>query len=379
LISLILLRRLLQQRVQHKRGLHFMLQCSKTTRLSLAALAAAFWMAPAFAAEEKATGAEAVVFMYHRFGEDKYPATNIRLDQLDAQIAYLKDNGFNVLPLPRIVDALLENKPLPPKTVAITIDDAYASVVTEAHPRFKRAKFPYTLFVAAREVDRNVAGIMSWDDVRALRDDGVTIGAHGYAHEHMPAFSSDGVRADLQAMKDAFTRELGGVPALFAYPYGEAGRPDMEMVKAAGFKVAFGQHSGVLYGEADMFYLPRFALNEHYGTMERFTLIANTKPLRVVDFKPVNPVLPNGKPTIEFAVASPPPDLKNLSCFDPAGEPMPIVVGAARVTVTPAQSFKTGRARMNCTLNSQGQWYWYGHQFIAGGSSEGVPVDNRYR
>src|SRR3546814_9835439 len=51
--------------------------------------------------------------MFHRFGENTVPSTNIRLDQFDAMLAALKSGGYHVLPLPEIVAALKANKPLP--------------------------------------------------------------------------------------------------------------------------------------------------------------------------------------------------------------------------------------------------------------------------
>ena len=76
-----------------------------------------------FAAPALAQDTSAVVLMYHRFGEAKYPNTNSTLEQLDAHIAYLQANDFKVLPLPEVDAALKARKPLPPKAVAITIDD----------------------------------------------------------------------------------------------------------------------------------------------------------------------------------------------------------------------------------------------------------------
>src|SRR3546814_9195983 len=45
----------------------------------------------------------ASVLMFHRFGENTVPSTNIRLDQFDAMLAALKSGGYHVLPLPEIV------------------------------------------------------------------------------------------------------------------------------------------------------------------------------------------------------------------------------------------------------------------------------------
>ncbi|HLT76966.1 MAG TPA: chitin deacetylase, partial [Ferrovibrio sp.] len=57
--------------------------------LLLACLAAG----PAVAADH------AAILMYHRFGEDSVPSTNIRLEQFDAHIAELTAGRYSVLPL----------------------------------------------------------------------------------------------------------------------------------------------------------------------------------------------------------------------------------------------------------------------------------------
>jgi peptidoglycan/xylan/chitin deacetylase (PgdA/CDA1 family) len=325
-----------------------------------------------------AAGPAAVVFMYHRFGEDRYPSTNTTLAQLDAQIAYLKDNAFTVLPLVDVVDALKSGRALPEKSAAITIDDAYTSVIRESWPRFKRAGFSFTVFVATAAIDAREPGIMSWDDLRALAADGVGIGGHGHAHAHLPALDLDGVRADLAAMNGRFATELGSRPTLFAYPYGEAGIEDMRAVEAAGFTAAFCQNSGPVYAEANLYYLPRFALNETYGAMERFRMVANTLPLRAVGLSPPSPVLERNPPRLTFTVVDA-PVLDGVSCFDPGGDRAAVEVAGAAVSVEPSSPFPTGRARVNCTVRADGRWYWWGHEMIAGGASEGVAMHSRHR
>lgn len=53
----------------------------------------------------------AVVVMYHRFGEDRWPSTNIRLSQLQEHVRLLKDGGYSVLPLTEILDAQRNGRP----------------------------------------------------------------------------------------------------------------------------------------------------------------------------------------------------------------------------------------------------------------------------
>ena len=62
--------------------------------------------------------------MYHRFGEDSYPATNIRIEQFDAQLAHIRNRGYHVIPLEDLIAAFKDGKELPERAVVITIDDA---------------------------------------------------------------------------------------------------------------------------------------------------------------------------------------------------------------------------------------------------------------
>ena len=45
----------------------------------------------------------ASVIMYHRFGEDRYPSTNIRIPQFEEHLALLTNGNYTVLPLPEII------------------------------------------------------------------------------------------------------------------------------------------------------------------------------------------------------------------------------------------------------------------------------------
>jgi hypothetical protein len=58
------------------------------------------FLGSAFAADH------AVILMYHRFGEDRLPRTNIRLDQFDAHLEKLSNGNYSVWPLAKIVDHL---------------------------------------------------------------------------------------------------------------------------------------------------------------------------------------------------------------------------------------------------------------------------------
>ena len=127
----------------------------------------------------------ATILMYHRFGEDRYPSTNVTLEQFEEHLEILASGPYNVMPLDEVVEHLQAGKPLPDRSVAITIDDAYLSVFEEAFPRLKERGFTATLFIATRPVDRNLPGYMDWDQIREWQAAGFSVGSQTQTHPHM--------------------------------------------------------------------------------------------------------------------------------------------------------------------------------------------------
>lgn len=332
-------------------------------RPALAALTALLAAAPALAAAPEADGKSAVVLMYHRFGETGIPSTNIRTEQFERHLELLAQGGFHVVPLAEIASAIKAGKPIPPKTVAITVDDAYASALTVAWPRLKAKGWPMTIFVATDAVDQGTHGYLTWDQLRQLQKDGVAIGAHSATHAHMAKETATEAAGEMTRANDRFKAELGAAPTLFAYPYGEANR---ETIAAAGktYTAAFGQHSGVAAAGDDPYFLPRFALNEHYGDDDRFKLIVNALPIPVTDLSPADPTLATNPPAFGFTVADDAVSMRGLKCFSSAeGETRTELLGR-RVEVRMDKPFGTTRGRINCTVpGPDGHWRWYGRLF----------------
>lgn len=333
----------------------------------LVLVTAFFTPIPATAAAPPGYGANgAVVIMYHRFGETKYPSTNVTIEQFEAHLRELKASQYNVMAVPEIIAALRNGKPLPDRTVGLTIDDAYLSVFTEAWPRLKEAGFPFTVFVATDPVDNNISGFMKWDQIREMASAGVTIGGHTGSHLHMAKAGRDKNLDELARSKKRFEEMLGKSPRIFAYPYGETSLAIQKMTKNAGFIAGFGQHSGAFDGGSNLFDLPRFAMNENYAGMPRFRLAANALPLPVADITPADPLITNvNPPAMRFSFLGDVKDLRRLNCFSSnAGKARVERLGRRRIEIRVAPAFPTGRTRVNCTLPAdKGRWYWFGRQF----------------
>ncbi|MCG5242408.1 polysaccharide deacetylase family protein [Azospirillum doebereinerae] len=312
------------------------------------------------------TGNSAVVFAYDRFGEDQNPSISIRLDQFEAHLDELTDGDYQVLPLTRVLDALKAGKPLPDRAVAITIDEASRSAYQEAWPRLKAAGLPFTLFVATDAVDRGSPAHMTWPEIRQMAAAGVTIGGLGASTQSLVPRTAAEVAAELRRMSDRFQTELGQRPTLFSYPQGEYSLAVRKTVAEMGFVAAFGQQSGVLHPQADPWSLPRFVMNETYGSVDRFQLAANALPLPVSDLTPDDPLVTVNPPPLGFTIADSVGDSSKLACFA-AGQGRTVLerITEDRVEVRIKEPFPPGRARVNCTLPApDGRWRWFGVQFL---------------
>lgn len=331
----------------------------------LAAISPIFFATPALAQSDSA-----VVVMYHRFGDDRFPTTNINLEQFEAHIQELLTGGYTVLPTTEIIRRQQSGEKLPDRTVGITIDDAYETVYTEAWPRLRDAGLPFTLFISTDPVDRDFEDMMSWDQIREMVNAGVTIGAHTVTHLHMPDYGVERLGDELAASNKRLQAELGITPTIFAYPYGEASSAVISQVKKYGYVAAFGQHSGAFDRGDFAHYLPRFPLNEKFGDMGRFKTAVNALSLSATDITPEDMTVAASAtaPAMGFTIRDPLPRLDELSCFlSHEGKAEIIRLGDARFEVRVATPFPAGRTRLNCTLPGSGvnagRWHWFGQQY----------------
>lgn len=320
-------------------------------------------ISPAEAEEEMRDSA--TVLMYHRFGESRYPSTNISIEQFEAHLAHLAGGNYTVLKLDDIIVRLRAGELLPDRTVAITIDDAYLSVYTEAWPRLTEAGFPFTLFVASSPIDRKLSGYMSWEQIRELQSSGVTIGSQTHTHPHMHRLSDEEVRTEISTSNGRFIEELGLRPELFAYPYGEYSQFVIDAVKNAGFRAAFGQNSGIMHSADDQFQLPRFAFNEAYGTIDRLKLAVDGLPLKVHDLTPEDMVLTMNPPLYGFTVSEEMSPVSQLRCFSNNHGKLDVTMLGMRAEIRAPGPLTEPRARINCTMPAvDGRWRWFGRQFL---------------
>ncbi len=309
-----------------------------------------------------------ISLMYHRFEENKYPSTNIRIDDFKKHISIIENNNIKFIN-PNNFEEELKNNKLQRK-ILLTIDDGFLSFYENAWPILKKKKIPFILFVSTREVGAN--NYMTWEQIKELsKENFVEIGNHSHTHEYLVDESKELIVEDIKKSISIFKEKLGKNSEFFSYPFGEYSLEFKDIIESFGFKYAFGQHSGVMDETKDFYELPRYPINEKYGELKRFTSLTKTLPFK---FKKVLPeerylLLSKNPPKVKVEFYENIENLKSVNCYSNEGnrwrQSNIVFEDAITLNINIDEKFIGERGRINCSLRDpSGYWRWLGIQFV---------------
>ena len=86
-----------------------------------------------------------ISLMYHRFEENKYPSTNIKIKDFKKHLDLIEQNDFNFISHKEFEDSI-NSKNLERK-ILLTIDDGFKSFYENAWPILKQRKIPFIIFI----------------------------------------------------------------------------------------------------------------------------------------------------------------------------------------------------------------------------------------
>ena len=306
--------------------------------------------------------------MYHRFEENKYPSTNIKIADFIEHLNLINKKKITFINPNDFENSILKKKE--ERKILLTIDDGFVSFYKRAWPILKKAEIPFILFVNTREV--GTRGYMSWDQIKEIsKEKFVHIGNHSYSHEYLVDTTNQEITNDIDRAIADFKNNLGYNSAFFSYPFGEYSNNFKTIVKNLGFKYAFGQHSGVVDETKDFYELPRFPINEAYGELKRFETILKTIPFKFKSITPKEKYIQdiNNPPEVVIDFFEETKNLRLLNCYSNelnSWRKSEIeFLDNYKIKIRLVDKFTTERGRINCSLReSDGSWRWLGMQFV---------------
>ena len=159
-----------------------------------------------------------ISIMDQRFNENKYPSTNIQIDIFKEHLKIIKNSKFDFFHPEELGDKF--DIPKKNKKILLTIDDGFKSFYEEAWPILKKEKIPFVLVRSTEPVGKN--GYMTWDQIKEIEKyDFAVIGHHSHTHGYLIDKTKEEFVLDIEIANNIFLNNLGYVPPLFSYPFGE--------------------------------------------------------------------------------------------------------------------------------------------------------------
>jgi len=133
--------------------------------------------------------------------------------------------------------------------LAITFDDGYESVWTEAFPEMAARKWTGTVFVVAGSVGGSNSWDvrlsprrfkhLSWTQIGELSEAGFEIGSHTLSHRDLTRLDGDARRRELRDSKRAIEDRIGMPVTSVSYPFGRCSQKVVDDAIAAGYTCGF--------------------------------------------------------------------------------------------------------------------------------------------
>ena len=209
---------------------------------------------------------------------------------------------------------------------------------------------------------------MTWEEIKEIENSEFGyIGNHSHSHEYLINYKFNDFKKDIDKSIRIIKENLGYNPVYFSYPFGEYSKEQRNYI-SKNFKFAFGQHSGVIDFNKDKFELPRFPINEKYGDLDRFKFLIKLLPLQYKKIEPEDKYIrkDNNPPNLNIEFFKEQKNLSNINCYSNEGnvwEKSKVKFDNNSLTIEFREPFKPRRGRINCSLNDNGKWRWFGVQF----------------
>jgi len=303
--------------------------------------------------------------VYHRFGDSRYPSTNTSVADFEEQLKYLVNNHYQTCTVDQLLSGEIDSLK---HAVFITVDDGFLSFYKNALPLLKKYNCKATVFINTESV--GWADYMNWDQIKELVKEGIQIGSHSDAHPYFLNTKKE-ERAqffinDLQKSEQLFRDNLGFIPKIYVYPYGEFDFEMKGILKEHGYTVAFAQNSGVWDNHSDLFAIPRFpASGVHFG-MDKFKqrIAMKSLPVKLKEQGPIQ-LAAGQNYSLELTLDNC-NDFNSLNCFfnnEYRSDLFSVKDGV--ISVKLKMPDHTRRSLLTFTSKSKaGEWYWWSILFV---------------
>lgn len=187
--------------------------------------------------------AKTIVLMYHGITSKDFPAPegreagaelyDVSAENFREQMEFLKNHGYAVATLEgggQVNSADMAK-------VILTFDDGELNLFKNTFGLLRQLGFPAYFFVTVNRIGKK--GYMGWEELKELRDCGITIGSHGLNHQLLTNLKDKTINQELADSKEILERNLKINIEYFSVPRGFYDQNIIRLAKGAGYKKIF--------------------------------------------------------------------------------------------------------------------------------------------
>lgn len=210
-----------------------------------------------------------LILCYHGISESWPTEFAVSPRRLERQLSFLLGRGYRPMTLSAAVAARPSGK-----TVVVTFDDAYRSVLSEGYAVLARLEAPATVFVptgfatarepmAWGEMGRwsgtsfgAELSCLSWEELRRLQGAGWEVASHTRSHRDLTSLGDAELVAELAGSREDCERELQRACLSLAYPFSSYDSRVKDCARAAGYAAAVILDSKLAVPRRSMLFSP---------------------------------------------------------------------------------------------------------------------------
>jgi peptidoglycan/xylan/chitin deacetylase (PgdA/CDA1 family) len=185
---------------------------------------------------------------------------SVRPENLDAQMAWLAQNGYTTITMKELLYHLSLGWPLPEKPIVLTFDDGYRDAYEFAYPILQKYGFVGTFFIITDRVTYNEPAHVSWDQIIEMHNAGMDIQSHSRTHPDLRSLSDEQLLWQILGSKEAIEARLDNQVRFFCYPSGRYDDDAVQALQDFNYWAAVTTGYGATHAFEDRFTLNRIRI-----------------------------------------------------------------------------------------------------------------------
>ena len=213
---------------------------------------------------------KATILLYHQIGEQPKKETNLdcfcNVERFEEQMKFLNASDIELISLRSLVNIMKDKEGFEKDYVVLTFDDGCERFKTTVIPILQKYDVPATIY----PVSGNLGRIASWPkvinpDLRLLSEEklrivarsGIDVGGHTVNHIKLSEVELTEAESEIICCKNDLESIIEHKLNSFSYPHGDYNNDIAQIVANSGFNCAVTCKPSFVYGDEDVFQLPR--------------------------------------------------------------------------------------------------------------------------